>query len=344
MQLGGNEKMKCLAIADLFITKEMMEKGLQDLRDQGIEITVKEWLHKDLEALQMDNIKLEQEGSEAVSLPAEIEKDLEKYDIIITQFAPIGKAVIDKSKNLKILGVLRAGIENVNWKYAEEKGIKVFNTPGRSNTSVSEFTVGLILSEIRNISRGNYYLKNGKWEKYYPAGVLAPELKESTVGIIGYGAIGQRVADLLRPFGGKIIFFDDYYEGESEDTQVDLDTLVKEADIVTMHYRLTEQSKHMLNKSHFEKMKKSAVVINSARSGLINEQDLIAALQEKKIAGAAVDVFDQEPLPEDHPYLQLDNVTITPHIAGSTVGNFANSPKILASRIIPELSNLGIKH
>ncbi|MBD1383406.1 2-hydroxyacid dehydrogenase [Metabacillus arenae] len=336
--------MKCLAIADLFITKEMMEKGLYELRDQGVDITVKEWLHEDLEALQKDNIKLELKGSEAVSLPAEIEEGIEKYDIIITQFAPIGKAVIDKSENLKILGVLRAGIENVNYRYAEEKGIKVFNTPGRSNTSVSEFTVGLILSEIRNISRGNYYLKNGKWEKYYPAGILSPELKESTVGVIGYGAIGQRVANLLRPFGGKIIFFDDYFKGESEDTQVDLETLIREADIITMHYRLTEQTKHMLNKTHFEKMKKSAVVINSARSGLINEQDLISALQEKRIAGAAIDVFDQEPLPQDHPYFQLDNITITPHIAGSTIGNFANSPKILASRIVPELSNLEIKH
>lgn len=331
--------MKCLAIADLFITKEMMEAGLAELREKGVAITVKEWLHEDLEALQKDNISLEHEGSEAIPLPEEIVEGIEDYDIIITQFAPVGKNVIDQSKNLKILGVLRAGIENVNARYAEEKGIKVFNTPGRSNTSVSEFTVGLILSEIRNISRGNYYLKNGKWEKYYPNGVLSPELKESTVGIIGYGAIGWRVANLLRPFGGKIIFFDEYFQGEAEDTQVDdLDTLVKEADIISMHYRLTEQTKHMLNKSHFEKMKKTAVVINSARSGLINEQDLIEALRERRIAGAAVDVFDQEPLPEDHPFLHLDNITITPHIAGSTIGNFANSPKILAKRIIPEIA------
>jgi D-3-phosphoglycerate dehydrogenase len=96
----------------------------------------------------------------------------------------------------------------------------------------------------------------------------------------------------------------------------------------------------MLKRTHFEKMKQSAVVINSARSGLICEQDLIWALQENKIAGAAVDVFDIEPIPDNHPYLDLDNITITPHIAGSTVGNFANSPKILTNRIIPELANL----
>lgn len=174
--------------------------------------------------------------------------------------------------------------------------------------------------------------------KYFPNGVLAPELKESTIGLIGYGAIGQRVAELLRPFGGKILFFDDYYQGDTHDTQVNtLEELVKQADILSMHYRLTEQTKNMINKEHFNVMKKNTVLINTARSGLINEQDLAEALRERKIAGAAVDVFDIEPLPRDHPYNNLDNITITPHIAGSTVGNFANSPVILSKRIIEAL-------
>ncbi|MFP3489125.1 oxidoreductase, partial [Staphylococcus sp. SIMBA_130] len=107
-------------------------------------------------------------GSEAIALPSELTDGLEDYDIIITQFAPIGKAVIDQCKNLKVLGVLRAGIENVNREYAESKGITVLNTPGRSTTSVSEFAVGMILSEIRNIARANYKLRNGVWEKHYP--------------------------------------------------------------------------------------------------------------------------------------------------------------------------------
>lgn len=193
-----------------------------------------------------------------------------------------------------------------------------------------------MLSEIRNIARADGKLRNGEWEKHYPNGVLTPELKESVVGLIGYGAIGQKVANLIRPFGGKIIFFDDYFKGETEDTQVSLDELIEQADIISMHYRLTEQTKNMINKEHFKKMKDSAVIINSARSGLINENDLIEALQTKEITGAAVDVFEQEPLPADHPYLALENVTITPHIAGSTIGNFANSPKILANRMVNE--------
>lgn len=330
--------MKCLAIADLFIDKQMMEDGLISLKELGIDITVKEWKHKDLEALQKDNIKLEYEGSEAIALPAELTEGLGDYDIIITQFAPIGKAVIDQSKNLKVLGVLRAGIENVNREYAESKGITVLNTPGRSTTSVSEFAVDMILSEIRNIARANYKLRNGVWEKYYPNGVLAPELKESTVGLIGYGAIGRRVAELLRPFGSKILFFDEYYQGDTPDTQVEtLEELVKKADILSMHYRLTEKTKNMINKKHFSIMKNNAVFINTARSGLVNEQDLAEALREKKIAGAAVDVYNVEPLPSEHPYNSLDNITITPHIAGSTIGNFANSPMILSEHIIEVL-------
>lgn len=327
---------KCLAIADLFIDQEMMENGLALLKEKGITVEVKNWQHEDLEALQKDNITLEKQGSEAVDLSEELLAGIEEYDYIITQFAPIGKKVIDRAKNLKFIGVLRAGIENVNRSYAEEKGITVFNTPGRSETSVSEYAVGLMLSEIRNIARADRKLRNGEWEKYYPNGVLAPELKESVVGLVGYGAIGQKVANLVRPFGGKIIFFDDYFTGETPDTQVSLEELVRQADIISMHYRLTPETKNMLNKEHFKKMKSNAVVINSARSGLINEQDLIEALQTKEITGAAVDVFEQEPLPADHPYLTLENVTITPHIAGSTIGNFANSPKILAARMVNE--------
>lgn len=327
---------KCLAIADLFINNEMMEKGLVLLKKKGFHIDVKEWRHNNLEELQKDNINLEQKGSEAVDLPDYLLEGIEKYDYIITQFAPIGKKVIDKATKLKFIGVLRAGTENVNLEYASKKGIAVYNTPGRSETSVSEYTVGLILNEIRNISRSERKLREGKWEKFFPNGMLMPELKESIVGLVGYGAIGQKVADLIRPFGAEIIFYDQYFKGDTTDRQVSLEELITQADIISMHYRLTPETRNMINKKHFKKMKNSAVVVNSARSGLINEKDLVEALKTKEIVSAAVDVFEQEPLPKNHPYYSLENVTITPHIAGSTIGNFANSPKILAKRIINE--------
>lgn len=330
--------MKCLAISDLFIDKKMMESGLKSLKDAGIDITIREWKHKDLEALQLDNINLEQNGPDAVELPEELIEDAEQFDILITQFAPINSETMEKFNNLKVLGVLRAGIENVDKLFAEKQGIKVLNTPGRSITSVSEYTVGMILTEIRNISRAYLELSQGNWKKEFTNGVLAPEIKESKVGIIGYGDIGKKVAELLRPFGAEIIFFDEYFTGETQDRKInDLDTLVSEADIITMHYRLTDKTKNMLNEKHFNLMKENAIVINTARSGLINEDDLADALKNNKISGAAVDVYDVEPLPRNHPYLQLDNITITPHIAGSTIGNFANSPKILSEIILKSI-------
>ena len=171
-------RMKCLAIADLFINEQMIEDGLAVLKEKGFEIDVKMLQHDSLEELQEDNIKLEKQGSEAVDLPEYLMQNLEQYDYIITQFAPVGKKVIDNAPNLKFIGVLRAGIENVNTDYAKEKGISVFNTPGRSETSVSEFTVGLILSEIRNIARADRKLRGRKMEKNYTNGLQKTEITE----------------------------------------------------------------------------------------------------------------------------------------------------------------------
>ena len=157
--------MKCLAIADLFITKEMMEQGLKTLIDNGIELAIREWRHENLEALQKDNLAIEQQGSEAVCLPENLYDDIDQYEVIITQFAPIGQKVIEKATNLKLIGVLRGGVENIHINEAKARGVEVIHTPGRNARSVAEFTVGMILSEIRNIARSHAALKQGDWRK-----------------------------------------------------------------------------------------------------------------------------------------------------------------------------------
>lgn len=329
---------KCLIYADLFITEEMMREGFKPLEDCGYQIDIKKWYHNSLEELQDDNILLEHNGSEAVELPENLKENLEDYEIIITQFAPIGREVIDKAKNLKILGVLRAGTENICKEYAESKGIKVLNTMGRSNISVSEFTVGMMIAESRNISRSNFSLKNGQWRKEYPNGVLPLSIRSSVIGLIGFGSIGRQVANLLKSFGSEIIIYDKYLQHIDGFEQVSKDELLKRADIISMHARLTDETKNLLDYEDFEKMKKSAIIINTARSGLINEEALIDALKNKKISSAAVDVYDVEPLPKNHEYLSLDNITITSHIAGSTLDNFKNSPDILVKDILKEIN------
>nr|EIU9517343.1 oxidoreductase [Providencia rettgeri] len=168
--------MKCLAIADLFIKKNTMDLGLEKLRNNGIDVTVNQWTHSSIEKLQEDNLQIEQHGSEAVILPVELYTSAQDAELVVTQFAPINKAVIDSLPKLKYIGVLRGGIENINVEYAKSKGIKVFNTPGRNARSVAEFTVGLMLSETRNIARAHDALKDKHWRKDFPNADVIPEI------------------------------------------------------------------------------------------------------------------------------------------------------------------------
>lgn len=331
--------MKCLAIADLFINKAMMDAGLNTLRDKGIDVEVREWSHDSIEKLQEDNLRVEQEGAEAVTLPAALLEGADDVEILITQFAPVNTAVLDKLPKLKYIGVLRGGVENVNQQVALARGIEVMNTPGRNARSVAEFTVGMMLAEMRNIARSHDALRDKFWRKDSPNHHAIPELGGKVVGLVGLGHIAQLVAGFLSAFGTEIIFYDKYVSGHERYEKVDtLDELVTRADVVSLHARMTPETENLINAHHFGLMKSSAIIVNTARSGLINERDLIDALQTGKIMGAALDTFDDEPLPDDSAFYLLNNVTITPHIAGSTLDAFSNSPKLFAETLLKKLS------
>ncbi|MDV5227695.1 MULTISPECIES: 2-hydroxyacid dehydrogenase [Providencia] len=323
--------MKCLAIADLFIDKPTMEAGLEKLRQQGYDVIVRQWAHPSIEKLQEDNLQVEQHGAEAVTLPADLYTDLQDVELVITQFAPVNKAVIDKLPKLKYIGVLRGGIENINKEYAESKGIKVMNTPGRNARSVAEFTVGMMLAETRNIARAHDALKDKYWRKDFVNADVIPEIGGKTIGLVGFGHIAQLVAKFLKGFDANVLFYDKYVDHVDGYTKVDsLEDLLKVADIISLHARLSPETQNLINEKHFKLMKPTAVIINTARSGLINEHDLLQALKEKRIMGAAIDTFDDEPLKEESEFYLLDNVTITPHMAGSTLDAFSNTPKLFA--------------
>ncbi|HHY2913491.1 TPA: 2-hydroxyacid dehydrogenase [Enterobacter hormaechei subsp. steigerwaltii] len=331
--------MKCLAIADLFINKAMMDAGLNALRDKGIDVEVREWSHDSIEKLQEDNLRVEQEGAESVTLPAALLEGADDVEILITQFAPVNTAVLDKLPKLKYIGVLRGGVENVNQQVALARGIEVMNTPGRNARSVAEFTVGMMLAEMRNIARSHDALRDKFWRKDSPNHQAIPELGGKVVGLVGLGHIAQLVAGFLSAFGTEIIFYDKYVSGQERYEKVDtLDELVTRADVVSLHARMTPETENLINAHHFGLMKSSAIIVNTARSGLINERDLIDALQTGKIMGAALDTFDDEPLPDDSAFYLLNNVTITPHIAGSTLDAFSNSPKLFAEILLKKLS------
>jgi D-3-phosphoglycerate dehydrogenase len=317
--------MKLLAISDTYISAAYMQQGLASLAPLGVEVEVRHWGHATLVALQEANLAIEKGGPDAVPLPAQVIDDVAGFEILVSQFAPVGGRLIESARQLKVIGVVRGGTENVDVKMATARGIAVLNTPGRNARAVAECTLGLILSEVRNLARAHACLKAGQWRRSFP---------NSTVGLVGYGSVGRLVAGYLAAFGSRILAYDPFARGDPAPAKlVDLDVLMRESDVVSMHARLTEETYHLVGPRQLQLMKPTAILVNTARSGLVDEQALIEALQERRIMGAALDVFDVEPLPPDHPLIRLDNVTIVPHLAGSTIDAFRNSPKLMAGHL-----------
>jgi len=326
--------MKLLAIADNYIPPEYMRSGLAPLAELGVELEVRHWAHASLVDLQHANLAIEKSGPEAVALPADVSASVADFDIIVVQFAPLSRRFIEAAAKLKVIAVLRGGTENIDLECATGRGIAVLNTPGRLARAVAECTIGLILAEIRNLARGHARLMRGQWDRTFPNTDDIPELYRRTVGLVGYGAVGQLVAGYLHAFGCRLVAYDPYFNGDPAPAVLtDLPTLLKESDVVSLHARLTPETQHLIGAKELALMKPTAVLVNSARSGLVDEAALIRALTARRIMGTALDVFDREPLPPDHPFLRLDNVTLTPHLAGSTRDGFRNSPVLMAGHL-----------
>lgn len=324
--------MKIIGIGDLMIPSSYIVDGFQTLKD-SFELETIDWNLSSFEELQNINLKVEQGGAESYQPTQDVLDALKDADIIITQFYTITKQLIDACPNLKAIGVLRGGIENVNLDYANKKGILVFNTPGRNANAVADFTVGMLISECRNIAKSHMELKNGNWVREYSNKDSVPDLCGKTVGIIGYGNIGRKVAQRLKGFEMNLLAYDPFVK-EAEDVKlVSLEELMKESDFVSINARLTKDTEKMINAEMLGLMKPTAYLINTARSGLVDEVALEEVLRNHKIAGAALDVFEVEPPGKDYPLVVLDNVTITPHLAGGTKDAFTHSPFLLAKEM-----------
>jgi hypothetical protein len=220
--------------------------------------------------LQRINLLEEQSGSEAYEPPQYILDAVADADIVVTQFCPVTKRVIDNCNALKIVGVLRAGIENVNESYLTEKNILFFHTPGRNATAVADFAVGMLLSECRNIARAHMEMKEGRWTKEFTNAGRVPDLSGKVAGVVGFGSIGRMVAKRLSAFDMEIVAYDPFVSQESAGTaarMVSLPELMSSADFITIHARLTDDTYHMINREIISMMKPTAYIINTARSG-----------------------------------------------------------------------------
>jgi len=236
---------------------------------------------------------------------------ISRFDcIIVRSRTRVTKEVIFQGKNLKLIARAGSGTDNIDLAAAKDRKIAVINAAGANSQAVAELTIGLILTLIRNIPYADQEIKQGKWPK---GELIGSEISNKTVGVIGFGNVGKKVAALAGAFGAKVLICNSH----SEEDQ--LIKIMKKADFVCLHLSLTDKTRGIIDKAKISLMKKSAYVINSARGEIIVEEDLYQALVNRQIAGASLDVFWQEPLRESSRWRKLTNVVLTPHIGGSTV-------------------------
>jgi len=230
---------------------------------------------------------------------------------MIAGVEPITKSVLKEAKNLKVISRCGIGLDSIDLTAAKELGISVLNTPDAPKEAVAELTLGMILSVLRNISKLDRNIRSGNWKGH--KGLL---LNGKTIGIIGCGRIGSRLAELFKPFNCVLIGYDPALKTHDSISMINLDDLIKYADIITLHLPLTTETKNILSDARIKNLKKDAVIINAARGGLVDEKALYEELKNGHLYGVALDCFEEEPY--SGPLKELDNVILSPHMGSST--------------------------
>lgn len=287
--------MNIVLLESLSISDNVLQKYIKILEKNGHNFTYYE---------RNDDVNLQKER-------------VKNADVLMLANMPLKGEVIRACKNLKYINIAFTGVDHVDVKTAREMGIKLSNASGYSNDSVAELTICMMLSLLRNIPQVDARCRAGKTKD----GLVGCELKGKTVGIVGTGAIGMTVVKLCHAFGCKIVAYNGFSHKENSDliTYLPLKEMLEVSDIVTLHCPLTEKSKKLINKETLSFMKKSAVLINAARGGVVDTEALADSLNNGKISGAGIDVFETEPpLDINHPLLKTPNTIVTPHIAFAT--------------------------
>lgn len=247
------------------------------------------------------------------------------HGLIVRSRTKVTKEVIDRGHNLKVIGRVGSGLDNIDVIEAKKRKIIIINSPESNSGAVTELAIGLILSLLRKLPLAYSSMNQGLWIKKELKG---GEIEGKKVGIIGYGHIGKRIAKIFMAFGAKV----DYYSRTKKTNS--LKYIFKHSDIITIHLPLNNETKNLVNADLLSLMKPTSFIVNTSRGGVIEEKTLFKMLQEKKIAGVALDVFWQEPLPPTSPWRKLPNVVLTPHIAASTSEALKKGTKTVIDTII----------
>jgi len=325
MRARQHKNAKIAIIGDRFMTPAMFEAAIRARCSGLLDIATMQLPWPD-ESMQhgyaepgMDGLKEYQGDAEAIiGLVGSAE-------IAITQLAPFSAAMLQRMPELKLIVVARGGPVNIDLAAVRERGVLIANTPGRNASAVAEFTIGAIIAETRLMTRGHDALRRGTWRgDLYRADLVGRELSQMTVGVIGYGHIGTKVVRLLKAFGGRIVVADPYVDLSADDkrdgvAKIPLAALLGESDVVTLHARVTPETLGFIGQAEFAAMRKGAVFINTARGPMVDYNALTEALKSGHLRGAMLETFADEPAPAGLELLRLDNVTLTPHIAGASL-------------------------
>jgi D-3-phosphoglycerate dehydrogenase len=266
--------------------------------------------------------------------PEQLLREVGEYDVLVVRSATkVTREVIEAGRNLKLIARAGAGLDNIDLEAAAARDIKVINSPESVTAAVAELTIGLMLSLARRIPRADRGMKLGLWEK---SELIGTELRGKTLGIVGTGRIGRAVGYKAKAFLMDLLAYDIVMNEEFRERTgcryVDLQTLLRESDFVTLHVALTPQTRHMIGRRELSLMKPTAFLINTSRGEIVDETALVEALREGRIAGAALDVYEREP-PTDSPLLKLENVILTPHIGASTIEAQRDAGILIAKKI-----------
>jgi D-3-phosphoglycerate dehydrogenase len=337
---------KIAIIGDRFMLPEVFRSEIEKACGNSLDIRTLEsaWPDEPMEfgnpALGLDKVK------EYFGHPDDVVDFIGDAEILVTQLAPLSAGMMQRLPALKLVAVSRGGPINIDVAAAGTHGIRVVNVPGRNASAVAEFTIGAILAETRLIRVGHEALRKGEWRgDLYRADRTGRELSEMTVGVVGYGNIGTKVVRLLRAFGCKVLVTDPYVQLSAEDRNagvelVAFDNLLARSDVVTIHPRVTEETRGLINVETIARMKTGVIFINTARGPLVDYDALYDALVSGQIASAMLETFAVEPVPADWPLLQLPNVTLTPHIAGASVRTVTYAAEQAAEEVRRYLAGL----
>ena len=312
----------------VFVTRLILEQGMKMIREFCDAV----FWEDELPPSQEDLLKHSQGMDGLLTLLTD------RIDLEVMQAA---------GKNLRVISNHAVGYDNIDLAAATKLGIPVGNTPGILTNATADFTFSLLLNTARRIPEADRYVRSGKWKTWSPTLLLGADLEGTTLGIIGYGRIGQAVARRAEGFNMRII----YYDPNPKKTiiglnaePVDLETLLKVSDFISIHTPLTPETRHLINSDAFKKMKNNAILINTARGSVVDPVALYIALKDHHIRAAALDVTEPEPIRADDPLLELDNLLVCPHIASAGDKTRARMSIMAAENLIAGLKGERLPH